>query len=286
MRSSLLPVVLVALASFVPSITGCSADRSEAALTPIAEGTDDVVSASRLHGDYVDGQGRFASLSLARISEGGKTENRFEGAQIVQCVRAPCPTIAITGRWFASADVLTLYPEGAERETYRASLDGPKLTLSDGNGTAVAELIRARDADPSIATVLAKYGVPEMTVDIDQAEADAQATAPLVTVPFENAFDLAMKMFLEDEMGLSGMFMDLEIPEPCAADPAKAAVCLANRRDTSVSLLTRADGGAPDGETAADTWIFSFHVGSFTDHAYYAVIEKHREEAHYIYNVN
>jgi hypothetical protein len=283
-----LPVAFASLSIVAVPLSGCSAGSEESSLTPVAEGTDDITAASKLVGDYEDGRGRFASLNLQQIGEAGKPANVFTSEVIVQCVMAPCPTLTVKGKWFASSDVLTLYPEGRERETYRAVLDGQTLTLSDDAGLAIARLVKARAVNPVIAEVLSKYGVPKMTSTIVASEIDRQAAEEGVTKPFAEAFDEAVKMFLEDEMGLSGMIGGLEdgVPEECGEDLTKATLCMANRADTHVNLMPLDGTTPPEGESARAAWIIEFSVGSFTDHGYYAIIDKRGAQGSYMYSFN
>ncbi|MDF2695658.1 MAG: hypothetical protein K0S65_4041 [Labilithrix sp.] len=281
-------LVLFAALSFasVPFFAGCAADASDEEVAPVDEATDDVVSVSKLLGQYIEGQGRYASLSLSQVTENGRRTNRYEGKQIVQCTRAPCPTVAVHGKWFASKTSLTLYPEGQPRESYKAALDGTKLTLTNAQGVHIAELTKAVPAPNGVGAALQKHGVPNMRVEIDAAEIAKQASAPGVTVSFDAAIDQALELFLTDQGALRGTtdeFAD-DLQEECGAN-TDLVLCLANAPRTYIRLQKLEDETAPGGESANEAWVFVFFVEDFTDHGYFAVIDKKGQGAHvYAFN--
>jgi hypothetical protein len=279
MKRWLSSIVIVVAAA----IGGCGSDGS---LDPIGEGNADVVSAQKLAGVYKDGEGQLSALNLAQVEVEGRKTNRYEAERIVQCVRAPCPTVTIKGKWFARDDTMTLYPDSGFRETYRVKLEGRKLALFDADDVLVAELTRQIPAPAGIQEILARHGVPEMRSEIDGNELDAQERAPGLEVKFSEAFDAAVKLFLTEESGLAGNAFEFEdeLREECG-DNADLVRCLANSPRTSVSLMKR-DETAPDGESPRSAWVITFFVDDFTDHGYYAIVPKKRGEAPYVYAFN
>ncbi len=286
MRSEIMRILTVSLVSLA-ALSGCGGAGEDSELAPVEESQDELQTASKLVGDYTDGRGRYASLSLLQVSERGRKVNKFDAEQIVQCVRAPCPTIKLAGKWFARGSDLTLYPEGRDRMTFRVKLDEGKLTLKDSRGVDVAELTKAVPAPPGVEDILSRHRVPNMSVKIDQAEVDAQQRASGVTVKFKDALDKAVELFLTDREGLKGVLegMEDDARSQCSGQ-TDLVRCIANSNETSVSLLKRSDESAPQGETAADGWVIVFFTGGFTDHGYYAVISKTQAGEGSIYNFN
>jgi hypothetical protein len=277
---------LVVLMSLLPAAAGCAADTADE-IAAIDESTADVVSVSKLIGRYESGTGRFASLTFSQVAEGGRRSNRYEGKQIVQCTRAPCPTTAVSGKWFAAGSSLTLYPTNQPRESYKATLSGTSLLLEDAAGTDIAELTKVIPAAGGIAEALAKHGVPNMTSEIDEAEADKQGAAPGVVVSFADALDKALEMFLTDESALRGNVAEFEddLREECGA-AADLVLCLANAPRTTIRLMTLEGDTAPWGDDPKEAWVFEFFVDDFTDHGYYAVIPKNGDAGAHVYAFN
>ncbi len=266
-------------------VTGCAADTTDE-IAAVDEATADLSSVSKLLGQYAEGSGRYASLSLTQVTENGKRVNRYVGKQVVQCVRAPCPQVDVGGRWFASASSLTLYPNGQPRESYKVKLEGTKLTLSNAQGVSIAELNKVVAAPPEIASALQRHGVPNMKVDIDPAEIAAQAAEAGELMPFATALDSALEMFLTDDAALKGTTQEFadSLTEECGSN-TDLVRCLANSPRTKIHLMTRASDGAPEGESVSDAWIFEFFVDDFTDHGYYAIVPK-TDDMPYVYAFN
>jgi hypothetical protein len=286
MRCAIMRILAVSVVSLA-ALSGCGGAGDDPELSPVEESQDELQTAAKLVGDYTEGRGRYASLSLLQVSERGRKVNKFEAEQIVQCVRAPCPTMKLAGKWFARGSDLTLYPEGRDRMTFRVKLDEGKLTLKDARGVDVAELTKAVPAPSGVEEILSRHRVPNMKVQIDQAEVDAQQRASGVMVKFKDALDKAVELFLTDEQGLKGNIQGMEddVREQCSGQ-RDLVRCIANDPQTSVSLLKRSDESAPQGETAADGWVIVFFTSSFTDHGYYAVISKSQAGEASIYNFN
>ena len=289
MHRSLRALSLAVMLSSPMLAAGCAADTSDDEIPAIDESTEDVVSASKLVGEYGEGRGRFASMALRQLTEGGRRTNRFEAQQIVQCVQAPCPTVAVSGKWFARSGSLTLYPEGQPRETYKVTLDGRKLSFTDARGVRVAELERRIPAPGGVTEALARHGVPRMKAEIEEVEVAAQEGAQGVEVKFPEAFDQALELFLSDtEGGLPSTVAEFEddLREECGQG-ADLVRCLANSPSTSVRLQKRSDDTAPYGEGAEASWVIVFSLSHFTDHGYFAVVpKKHGGEAPYVYAFN
>jgi len=281
--------VLLAAASLVlvAACAGSSSDGDDA-LAPVAEGTNDITASSKLAGDYADGKGHFASLSLARKIVSGKTQNAFAAKVIVQCVRAPCPAIDMKGRWFAHGTTLTLYPENESAVSYTAKLDGTTLTLSDSHHTALAELTKQAAIPKSVTDALAKYGATKMKTTIAQADIDAQSS-PASKVSFASAVDTAVKMFLTDEAALPGYIPDMDADEIAqlgckSATKADMPKCIANAAGASIRLMAKDESPPEDGDVAKD-WVFELSDG-MSDYGYYAVIPRDGAGEPQIYSFN
>lgn len=257
-----------------PFLAGCAVDEASE-IVAVDEGTADLSAASKLLGEYGSGRGRYASLSLTQETVNGKRVNRFAAKQIVQCVKAPCPTLDVGGKWFAKDSTLTLYPTDAPRESYKFSQTGEKLTLKDAKGVAIAALEKVVPAAPNVASALKKHGVPNMSVEIDSAEVAKQSFAPGVKVKFDSALDKALDLFLTSDEALRGNVGEFEddLKEECGAK-ADLVLCLANDSRTSIRLAKLGEDSAPYGETANEDWVFVFFVDDFTDHGYYAIVPK------------
>jgi len=273
----------------VAVLAGCGADsQSDDDFAPIADGSDDITAASKLVGDYDKGAGRFVSLSLTQIVEAGKTKNVFVGQVQVQCVRAPCPTHALKGKWFARNKTVTFYPEKAAAETYVASLADGKLTLKDSKGVAIAELTKKLPLVAGVAEALKKHGVEKLETTIDAPEVDAQGKG--ATTPFAKAVDTAIDLFLSDESGISGYASEIDASDlsdlGCKGKTGRElSKCVTNANGATMRLMKRSDSGPPeDGSVSAD-WVFEFSDGA-TDYGYYAIIPKKGSEKPYIYNFN
>jgi hypothetical protein len=272
--------------------SGCSASPAGDGedLPPVAEGSDDITAHAKLLGSYEDGRGRFASLALDQTTIGGKRKNLFVASEVVQCVRAPCPPLEVKGSWYARGTTLTLYPASGPSLTYKATLQGDRLTLVDARGTEIAQLTKKPPAVAGVAEALRKHGVEKLRASIDGKEVTAQGAAAGVTVTFADAVDKAIGLFLSDESGLAGYVAEMD-PSwlddvSCGSAPAgaKRVTCVANA-SASLSLLARRDTTPPHGETTTDAWIFVFSDG-LSDDGYYAVVPKKGNEAPYIYNFN
>lgn len=285
----MMKVVRLGLVAVVLSAVGCaspSADPDD--LAPVGEGDGEMTSVSALVGSYGEGKGRFASLVLAQTTEGGTRRNTFEAEQIVQCVRAPCPTVNVKGRWFARGTTLSLYPEGDAALTFRTKIQGDSLVLSDKNGTAIAELVKQPAAVPGVAEALAKYGVSKMKVKIEPSEVNAQAGAPGVTKKFAEAVDTAVSLFLHDaESGLASWVAEQDPAdlEACGREPAgeKRVACVANT-GASVRLLGRSESPPGEGDVATE-WVLVFSDGR-SDYGYFAIVPKKGNGAASIYAFN
>lgn len=280
----LFPVAAAVLA------VACSSSSASEDLDPVDEATADVVSASKLVGEYHQGRGRFATLSLQRNRENGRLVNRFEAQRFLQCAETTCPTVTVKGRWFARGSSFSLYPENEPRETYRASLaqEDEKLTLSNAQGVKIVELVRKPVLSAEIEQILAEKGIPKMTVDISAPDLAAQSATPGVEVPFGEAFRTSIDLFLHDEAALSSTVAEFEdeVREHCGAE-VDLVLCIANSPDSSVYLHKIGDETAPDGESAEDAWVFSFFAGNLTDHGYFAIVPKKRSGGGaYIYAFN
>lgn len=264
-------------------LLGCSATAADDSIAPVDEASADVVSVSNLIGEYRDGRGRFASLTLSQATEGGKKTNQFQAEVIVQCVTAPCPTQPMKGKWFARQKSLTLYPESGSSETYSAELANSKLTLENARGTQIGELTKVGSAGPSeYGDILSKHGVPRMSVNIDPAEVARQPGS----VPFAQVFEQALGLFLGDPEGLpqnTEVFAD-ELSDRCPDQDF--SLCLANDPGARVTLRSVDEGRAPQSEDPKNAWILEFFVDHFTDHVYYVVVDKKGKEPAYIYAFN
>ncbi len=265
-------------------LVGCSEGGS--GIDPVEEGTAEVSAASKLVGSYKEGKGKLSSLTLAQPEVEGRKTNRYELEQFVQCVRAPCPTLTVKGKWFARGETITFYPDHGARETYRVALEGRTLSLADDDEVVVAELVRQIPAPTGIVETLAKYRVPEMRSEIDGNEVDAQERGRGIEVKFAEAFDTGVRLFLTQESGLAGTALEFEddLREQCG-DQTDLVRCLANSPRTSVSLMALRES-APGGESPRDAWILTFFVDDFTDHGYYAVVPKRRGEEPFVYAFN
>jgi hypothetical protein len=270
-RTVLISSALVVGGSFA---AGCAADTEEE-LSPVDEASADLVSVNKLLGRFEEGRGRYASLVFSQKLEAGRKVNRFEGKQVVQCVTAPCPQVDVSGKWFARSSTLSLYPENGPRETFKANIVENKLTLDNAQGVRVGELTKAIPAPNDVATALNKHGVPNMKVEIEQAEVALQASKPGVTVSFADAVDKAIELFLTEEDGLRGTTGEFaeDLAEECGGN-TDLVRCLANAPRTSIRLQKLTDETAPYGDDAKDAWVFVFYVDDFTDHGYFSVIAK------------
>jgi hypothetical protein len=278
-------VMIASALAVALSACGGASGGADDDLAPVGESSDDITAAARLAGDYDQGQGRFASLSLVRTSVGGKLRNSFTAESVVMCVRAPCPTVPLHGRWFARGATLSLYPEGNPAETYRAKLDGDALTLSDAHGTAIASLTKRLPMPDGVAEALAKYGVEKMRVSIDAAEVEAQGKG--AKVPFASAVDSALDLFLTDEAGISGFTSELEPEEAdemgCGGKKNLALAKCVTNSGGSISLMARGES-PPDEGSVDEAWIFELSDGQ-TDYGYYAIVPKNGDDA-WIYAFN
>ena len=283
--------VLLGAALNVLACTVSSEDAGDdvAAVTP-AE--DDFTSASKLVGRYRNGRGVFAALDLEQVEVDGKRKNQFRANRVEQCASSSCPSVDVRGSWYARSGRITFYFEDGDQLSATVSLRDGVLQLKNARGTVIAKLDKALVAEPNIGEVLARYGVPEMTVEISPKDIAAHETTK---ISFDQAFDKAVDLFVNDEEGglhetTSEHDLD-ELGEFCAsgsaATRAEGVLCLANRSTTSVHLLPPDDEETPPyGESPSDYWIFNFYVADFTDHGYFAVIAKDGSEESYIYAFN
>lgn len=274
MRRSLGWLLLCAACS--GSVLGCAGqDTQSDEVEAVAQ--DDVTSVAALVGSYQKGRGIFAVLDLTQVEEGGKKKNRFTADRVEQCASASCPSETVRGSWFARAGRITFYYDDGEQLSAYVRLDERELTLKNARGTVIASLEKAIDGAPGLDAVLARYGVPEMTVEITEEQIAEHGEAK---VGFHEAFDAAVDLFVNDGEGLSGVAgeMSLEDFAPYCGERAPASfgegvLCIANRSSTVVRLYAPDADTPPGGDSPSESWVFEFFA-DFSDHGYYAVIAK------------
>ncbi|NOU28259.1 MAG: hypothetical protein HOO96_10190 [Polyangiaceae bacterium] len=246
----------------------------------------------RLAGTYENGRGALASLALARTKLGGKYTYTFAGTERVTCVRAPCPTRAIEGTWFANSTVLALQPTRGARLEYRYKLSASSFELRDRQGTVLATLDKRPAADSPIARALSDFGIPRAKIEIEEGDVRAQDALPASRVKFEPALRDALKSFLTDgddpesPLGIVSGLDSSELPEGCRARAdSEKLLCFANDPETHIGLLKIGDS-AEQGETVSDHWIFTMYLGNLSDHGHWAIVDRKGVEATYNYGFN
>lgn len=283
-------LVLSSLFASIAALSGCSAPQGSAADSASEE--EMVASAaSRLAGVYTGDAGMFARLELTIAkSPGAKTAYRFQAEQRVQCVKAPCPTIPLSGTWFANATVLALRPAQGRTIDTRYVLSGATLSLTDkASGATVAELAKETPRDAVIAAALESMGLGAMKVDIDMSEVDAQEKAFPGKVSFDAALRAALDSFAhdgDDPESPLGLVEGYDDPELCGGGSHQAQLmCLMNDASTTLGLIHRGES-AENGEEPKDAWIFTLSLDNLSDHGHWAVVDRKGVEATYNYGFN
>lgn len=273
LAASLFPLAFAA-------INGCSsASEDDVAL---ADGAGEEVKAGDpILGAY-EGTGIFPALELVRASNGKQT---FTAKQQVQCITAPCPAAPLDGTWgVRKGNTLRLTVSGGSVLSYGYTLsaDGRTLVLSN-DGNQVAKLTKkGGSSNGSLATTLAKHGVPNLTIEVDPNESAAQATAHPGSVTFEAAVDRALTAYFsstgDGPIELTKNAIENEwVSGACAgiSDAKKATVCLVNNAGSTLNILPRGES-SPQGDEIEQNWVFALWIADegWGDHGVYAVVPR------------
>lgn len=287
MRNHTLALALVALAATVPA---CAAASDDSAGDVDVEAIADELTSAQIAGEYQQGRGMFTNLSLKRERANGRLRNTFEADEVVVCVRAPCPVIHLTGKWYAARDFLQLSPEGQPRRVFKTKLtSGKYLSLSNASGVEMAKLTKVQPRTGGVDAILAAHGVPRISLDLPADEATRQAAAHPSTVGFEAALDKALTSFLQDgddpESPL-GLVSDIDDDDPCKkATDRETVKCFLNDPRTELGMLKMGES-AEHGESVGDYWIFTVYIDHLSDHGHWAIVDRKGAEATYNYGFN
>ena len=151
----------------------------------------------------------------------------------------------------------------------------------------------AVDAAAIAKKVLAELGLPNLTVNFDQAEVDRQSK--LGGMGFEQALRQSIQSFLTqgDEID-SPLYILQETAEP-GTDPKQAVRDYLNRASTSLALVPtkwteadRAKGIFPpeNGEAIADNWVVAMRMPDLSDCLHWAVTDRTGAKPTYNYGFN
>lgn len=286
-----LPAALFTVLVSSAWLAGCGAPEGGAPADGASEEEMVASAAARLAGTYVGDAGMLARLELRVVeSPGAKKAYRFTAEQRVQCVKAPCPTIALEGTWFANATVLALRPTKSRTLDTRYVLSGETLSLTDkASGAVVAELEKQTPRDAVIAAALESMGLGAMKVDIDMSEVEAQQKAFPGKVSFDAALRAALESFVhdgDDPESPLGLVEGYDDPELCGGGTHQAQLmCLMNDASTTLGLVHRGES-AEHGEEPKDAWIFTLSLDKLSDHGHWAVVDRAGVEATYNYGFN
>lgn len=285
MRSFPLAVTLFAALS----AAACAAPTDAAEGEPDVEATADELSASQLAGEYQLGRGMFRTLSLKRERDGGRTKNTFTAEQVVVCVRAPCPVITLTGKWYAARDFLQLSPDTSPRVVFKTKLAGKELTLSNAQGVELAKLTKVQPRSAAVAAMLASRGIGKISLDFPDGEADRQAAAHPGSVSFEAALEKALDSFLtdsDDPESPLGLVSDIDSDDSCKRRTDQATLkCYLDDPQAELGMLRLGDS-AEHGEKVSDYWIFTVSLPHLSDHGHWAIVDRKGREATYNYGFN
>lgn len=281
----------VVLSALVVSLSACAATTDEAdnGGDVDVESVADELKASAIAGEYQLGQGMFTNLSLRRERQAGHLRNFFDADQVVQCVRAPCPTVHLSGKWYAARNFLQLSPEGQPRIVFKAKLAGKSLTLSNSQGIELAKLTKVEPRTGGIDALLAAKGIPRISVDLPADEAARQGAAHPSAVAFEAALDKALESFLtdaDDPESPLGLVSDLDADDACKkATDAESLRCFLDTPSAELGMLKMGES-AEYGEKVQDAWIFTLSIPHQSDHGHWAIVDRAGNAATYNYGFN
>lgn len=142
-------------------------------------------------------------------------------------------------------------------------------------------------------SVLAEYGLPNVTLELNPAVIDRQSKLPGNTVDFEAALRASLDSFLSDfddvESPLGIVLNDLPGSWPPSAETiaiAKAQVIDHANRPTSKLRVLNLDDRPEGGESTRDNWIVSLYMDSLSDHSHWALVDRAGEKPTFNYGFN
>lgn len=135
-----------------------------------------------------------------------------------------------------------------------------------------------------------EFGLDRMTIDISSLEVQYQSTVLDNVVGFGDALRAAITSFLNDTDDYESPLMLLKENQGLEGEDAqKELVGHMNRLSTRIALVAFAGGSAypPEhGESIEENWAFFLKMESFSDHLYWAIIDRSGKQPAYHYGLN
>ncbi len=234
-------------------------------------------------GSYA-GTGELTNLALIKTEE---NKQLFSAKQTVQCIKAPCNAISITGSWFARSGALKLYVNKTTVLEYKYSaLKNGTFRLKNAKGNVVADLKKEDwlygKNSPVITKALKAAKLDKLEVASDPAQAFFQTNAYTNKIGYDDAAAIAVKTLQDtdgDLFNLTAEYLgdgDFEDHPTCSKNTTAATLlrCLLNGGMTL--RLDSAASDIPTGETSDAYWIFSLDYSNdeFGDHGIWVSVDR------------
>lgn len=153
--------------------------------------------------------------------------------------------------------------------------------------------------------IVADFGLPGLTWQIDQTDVQQQSNFPNTAINFETALRESLRAFLEDgrdvesPWSLVSMVEDLQ-PQFFPSDEAYETavterVMFYMNEEGKLRLLPydeeinfdKIDYNPPeDGESLLENWVFSLYLPKLSDHLYWAIVDREGIKETYTYGFN